>query len=60
MRLFLVFFTLTSTALAGTGIIAVLSAGLVGTVPIIAAAAIGVVLALPLAWVITRKVAALG
>lgn len=59
MRLFFLMFTLTSTALAGTGVIAVLSAGYDGVAPILIAAGLGAVAALPAAWVISRKIAAL-
>lgn len=60
MRLFLLMFTIASTALAGAGVIAVLSAGFVGVTPILLGAGIGVVLALPVSWLISQKIAELG
>ena len=59
MRLFFLIFTLASTALAGIGVIVVLAAGLPGWEPIVAAAAIGAALAVPGAWVATKRIAAL-
>jgi hypothetical protein len=59
MRLYFLIYTLVSTALAGVGIIAVLAAGLGGWEPIVIAAAIGAVAALPAAWVATEKIRAL-
>jgi hypothetical protein len=59
MRLYFLIYTLVSTALAGVGIIAVLAAGLDGWEPIVIAAAIGAVAALPAAWVATEKIRAL-
>lgn len=58
MRLFFLFFSLAATALAGIGIIAVLAAGLTGWQPIVYAGALGVALAVPATWLITRKIAA--
>jgi hypothetical protein len=59
MRLYFLIYTLVSTALAGVGIIAVLAAGLDGWEPIVIAAAIGAVVALPATWVATEKIRAL-
>ncbi|MEJ6393961.1 hypothetical protein V8J82_11880 [Gymnodinialimonas sp. 2305UL16-5] len=60
MRLFLLIFLLVSTGLAGAGITAVLASGLDGTMPIIAAAALGAVIGVPVAWLITKRIASLG
>lgn len=59
MRLFFLIFTLASTALAGIGITAVLAAGLDGWEPIVVAAAIGALLALPVSWWAAGKIRAL-
>ena len=56
MRLFFLIFTLASTALAGVGVTTVLAAGLDGWEPIVIAAALGAVLALPAAWIAARKI----
>ncbi|AHM04169.1 hypothetical protein roselon_01803 [Roseibacterium elongatum DSM 19469] len=56
MRLFLLIYTLASTALAGIGITAVLAAGMDGWQPIVIAAAIGAVAGLPAAWVSANKI----
>ena len=55
MRLASILFSLISTTLAGTAVIAVLVAGYDTLVPILAAAATGVVLALPVTWVVAKK-----
>ncbi len=60
MRLFLLMFTISSTALAGVGVIAVLSAGLVGLTPILVAAGIGVLVSMPVSWIISQKLTELG
>jgi hypothetical protein len=56
MRLFFLIFTLASTALAGIGITAVLAAGLDGWEPIVIAAAIGAIAALPASWLAANKI----
>ena len=56
MRLFFLIFTLGSTALAGIGITAVLAAGLDGWEPIVIAAVIGAVAALPASWLAANKI----
>jgi hypothetical protein len=57
MRLFFLFFSLVATALAGVGITVVLAAGLPGWQPIVFAGALGVALAVPATWLVTRKIA---
>jgi hypothetical protein len=42
-------------SLAGVGVIAVLSAGMVTLQPILIAAAAGALLGLPVAWVVTQR-----
>lgn len=56
MRLFFLLFTMASTTLAGIGIVAVLAAGMDGWEPIVIAAAVGGVIALPVAWVAAQKI----
>lgn len=55
LRLTLLMYTILSGSLAGTAIIAVLSAGYDTKMPIIYAAAAGFILALPISWVIAKK-----
>ncbi|WP_282119956.1 hypothetical protein [Ruegeria atlantica] len=55
LRLASILYTLIATALAGSGVIAVLSAGLVSTVAIVSAAAAGCVAALPVSWFVAKK-----
>lgn len=56
MRLMMVLYSMIATALAGTGVIAVLTAGYGTLWPIVLAAAVGAVLALPVAWAVARQV----
>jgi hypothetical protein len=56
MRLFFLIYTLASTALAGIGITAVLAARMDGWQPIVIAAAVGAIVALPAAWVASQKI----
>ena len=55
VRLFLVIYTLASTALAGMGIIAALTMGKVDVTSIMIAAVVGAVVAVPVAWGVARK-----
>lgn len=55
-RLASVLYSLISTSLAGTLIIAVLVAGYGTLSPILIAAALGFVLAAPVSWVVARKI----
>ena len=55
MRLFMLLYTLAGTAMAGTGVIVVLTLGMAGAMPILVAAALGAGLALPVAWLLTRE-----
>lgn len=59
MRLFFLLFTLAATALSGIGVTAVLATGMVGWQPIVAAAGIGAVVALPAAWLAAQRIRAL-
>lgn len=55
LRLFSVIYTLASVTLAGSAVIAALTMGLFGAKPIIVAALIGAVLALPAAWMVSKQ-----
>ncbi|MCV2873533.1 hypothetical protein OEZ71_14625 [Defluviimonas sp. WL0050] len=59
IRLFSVIYTLASVTLAGSAIVAALTMGMFGTRPIIGAAAIGAIVALPVAWEVTKKLSAI-
>lgn len=59
MRLFFLIFSLAATALAGIGVTAVLAAGLPGWEPIVVSAGIGAAMALPSAWMATKKIRSL-
>ncbi|MEZ5724492.1 hypothetical protein [uncultured Paracoccus sp.] len=54
-RLFFLLLSLIMTTLAGIGVIAVLVMGFETATAIIAAAAIGAVIAVPVAWLVARK-----
>ena len=54
-RLASLLFTLISSAMAGTAVIAVLVAGYVSVAAIVGAAAVGTVLAMPVSWMVARK-----
>lgn len=56
MRLVMVLYSMIATAMAGTGVIAVLSMGYGTLWPILGAAAVGAALALPVAWVVARQI----
>ncbi len=56
MRLMMVLYSVIGTAMAGTGVIAILTMGYGTLVPILAAAAAGAVLALPVSWAVAREI----
>lgn len=56
MRLMMVLYSMIATALAGAGVIAVLSAGYGTLWPIVIAAAVGAALALPVSWVVAQQI----
>ena len=56
LRLAAVLFLLISATLMGVGIVVVLVAGYGTTVPILAAAAVGFVLALPASWKVAQAI----
>ncbi|HLQ19688.1 MAG TPA: hypothetical protein VK146_11975 [Tabrizicola sp.] len=55
MRLMMILYSVIATAMAGTGVIAVLTAGYGTLWPIVTAAAAGAALALPVAWAVSRQ-----
>lgn len=55
-RLATMLYSLIATSLAGAGVIAVLSAGYVTLTPILVAAGIGAVIAIPAAYLIAREI----
>ena len=54
-RLALTIFSVVATTLMGMGVVAVLTMGYVTAKAIIAAAAVGFVLALPVTWMVARS-----
>ena len=53
----MILFSIIATTLAGSAVIAVLTMGYGTLWPIIGAAAIGAVLALPVSWLVAREIA---
>lgn len=56
MRLTMVLYSMIATALAGSGVVAVLTAGYGTLWPIVIAAAVGVVVAVPVAWLVAKQI----
>jgi hypothetical protein len=56
MRLMMLLYSMIATAMAGIGLIAVLTAGYGTLWPIVIAAATGAALALPVAWAVARQI----
>lgn len=56
LRLASILYSLIATTLAGTAVIAVLTAGFDTFVPIVAAAAVGGLVALPVSWYVARAI----
>lgn len=54
-RLFMIIYTLAATTLAGSAMVAVLVIGLDTLTPILAALGLGALAAIPVAWLITRR-----
>ncbi|WP_164659821.1 hypothetical protein [Tropicibacter sp. Alg240-R139] len=54
-RLASMLYTLVATAISGSAVIAVLTAGMVTVPAIVGAAAIGAVVAAPVSWLIARR-----
>ncbi len=57
-RLFLLMFTLAGPTLAGSAVVVALVMGMVATKPIVIAAALGALLALPVSWIVARQLEA--
>jgi predicted PurR-regulated permease PerM len=57
-RLMMVIFSMASTTLMGIGIVIALTTGFDTLQPILVAAAIGFVAALPVSWAVARRLAA--
>ena len=55
LRLAGILYSLIGTSLAGTGVIAVLVMGQDSLLPILVAAGLGAVLALPVSWVVAKQ-----
>lgn len=55
-RLASILYSLIATTLAGTAVIAVLTAGYGTLAPIVAAAALGAIVALPVSWLVARAI----
>jgi hypothetical protein len=56
MRLMMILFSMIGTAMAGSGIVLVLTLGYGTLWPIVGAAAVGAGLALPVSWMIAREI----
>lgn len=56
-RLMLILFSIISTTLMGTGIVVALTLGMDTLNPILIAAALGFVLAIPVSWLVARQIA---
>lgn len=56
LRLASALYSIIATALAGSGVIAVLTMGFVDWMPILFAAAAGAIVALPVSWLIAKKI----
>ncbi|MFM7334199.1 MAG: CTP synthetase [Tabrizicola sp.] len=56
MRLMMVLYSMIATALAGSGVVAVLTLGYGTLWPIVIAACAGALIALPVSWAIARQI----
>lgn len=56
LRLTAILYCFVAATMAGIGVIAVLSAGLTTLMPILIAAGIGAVLALPVSWMVAARI----
>jgi hypothetical protein len=57
-RLFSIIYSLAGSALAGSGVVLALSTGHYGVSPILIGAVAGALLALPLSWLVARRLLA--
>ncbi|MGO4851524.1 hypothetical protein [Phaeovulum sp. W22_SRMD_FR3] len=58
VRLFSIIYSLAGSALAGSGVVMALSTGHYGAEPILIGAAAGALLAVPLSWLVARRLLA--
>ena len=56
-RLTLILFSMISTSLIGTALVVALTMGMDTLTPILIAAALGFVLAIPVSWLVARQIA---
>jgi hypothetical protein len=56
-RLTLILFSMISTSLMGTALVGALTMGMDSLTPILIAAALGFVLAIPVSWLVARQIA---
>ena len=56
-RLTLILFSMISTSLMGTALVVALTMGMETLTPILIAAALGFVLAIPVSWLVARQIA---
>ena len=56
-RLTLILFSMISTSLMGTALVIALTLGMETLTPILIAAALGFVLAIPVSWLVARQIA---
>jgi predicted PurR-regulated permease PerM len=56
-RLTLILFSMISTSLMGTALVVALTMGMDTLTPILIAAALGFVLAIPVSWLVARQIA---
>jgi len=56
-RLTLILFSMISTSLMGTALVIALTMGMDSLTPILIAAALGFVLAIPVSWLVARQIA---
>ncbi len=56
-RLLMIIFSMVSTTLMGVGVIVALTTGYVSLKPILLAATVGFALALPVSWLIAKRLA---
>lgn len=59
-RLASLLFSIIATVLAGSAVVVALTTGHDTLVPIVTAAGLGCALALPVAWIVARKISSLG
>lgn len=55
-RLFMILYSMIGTSLAGSAVVAALTLGMDTLRPIVIAAALGAALAVPVAWVVARRI----